>query len=76
MPMILYSFLEQYDLSGKTIVPFITSGASGFSGTIGTMQELQPGANVVENGYSITRNRMEEAPAGVAAWLKELGYLN
>lgn len=26
MPMIVYSFLEQYDLSGKTIVPFITPG--------------------------------------------------
>lgn len=74
MPMIVYSFLEQYDLSGKTIVPFITSGASGFSGSIQTIQRLQPNATVVENGYSITRNRMEEAPAGVTAWLTELGY--
>ena len=31
MPMILYSFLDDYDLSGKTIVPFVTSGGSGFS---------------------------------------------
>lgn len=32
-PMIIYSFLEAHDFSGKTIVPFATSGGSGFSGS-------------------------------------------
>ena len=30
--MAVYSFLEEYDLAGKTIIPFVTSGASGFTG--------------------------------------------
>lgn len=73
MPMILYTFLEQYDFSGKTLIPFCTHGGSGFSRTIRTMQDKQPGAAVIRNGYSLSRSRMERAPSGVAEWLKEIG---
>lgn len=73
MPMILYSFLEQYDFSGKTLVPFCTHGGSGFSRTIRTIQDKQPGATVIRNGYSLSRSRMERAPSGVAEWLKKTG---
>ena len=34
LPMPLYTFLEQYDFSGKTIIPFTVHGGSGFSRTI------------------------------------------
>jgi len=44
MPMILYSFLDDYDMSGKTIVPFVTSGGSGFSNTIRTIESMEPDA--------------------------------
>ena len=37
MPMIIYTFLDEYDLSGKTIAPFNTSGGSGFSGSLDTI---------------------------------------
>ncbi len=73
MPMILYTFLEQYDFSGKTLVPFCTHGGSGFSSTIQTIQAKQPGATVIRDGYSLSRSRMERAPSGVAEWLKEIG---
>lgn len=72
MPMILYTFLEQNDLSGKTIIPFCTHGGSGFSRTIRTIQAKQPGAFVMRDGYALSRDRMERAPSGVAAWLKEI----
>lgn len=74
MPMILYTFLESYDLSGKTVIPFNTHGGSGFSDTIDTIARLQPKARVVESGFTISRSRMERAESGVAAWLTELGY--
>ena len=48
MPMILYTFLDEYDFSGKTIAPFVTSGGSGFSGTIGTIERMEPNAAVTE----------------------------
>ena len=74
MPMILYTFLEQQDLSGKTIIPFCTHGGSGFSRTIQTIQEKQPGARVQKAGFAVYRQNMEAAPAGVTAWLRKTGY--
>lgn len=38
--MPLYTFFEEYDLSGKIVIPFVTHGGSGFSDTIRTIQSL------------------------------------
>ena len=71
--MPLYTFLEEYDLSGKTIFPFTTHGGSGFSQTIGTIEELQPGAEVVQDGLSISRNSVPQAQSDVSEWVSGLG---
>ena len=71
MPMILYTFLESYDFSGKRIVPFSTHGGSGFSGTIGTIADLQPKAEVMRNGYTVSRDVVAEAAPKINAWVKE-----
>lgn len=47
-PRIVQSFLEAYDLSGKTIVPFATSGGSGMGKSASILQKSCPGAHVVE----------------------------
>ena len=73
MPMAMYSFLDELDLSGKTIVPFVTSGGSGFSRTISTIESMESGANVQE-GLSISGSSATEAQAQVNEWLTELGY--
>ena len=44
-PRIIDTFLESYDFSGKTIVPFATSGGSGISGAEKSMKEHCPAAN-------------------------------
>ncbi len=72
LPMPLYTFLESVDLSGKTILPFTVHGGSGFSRTISTIQELQPGATVIEDGLSISRNSVAEAQSAVAEWVQGL----
>ena len=72
LPMPLYTFLEEYDFSGKTIIPFTTHGGSGFSGTIRTIQELQPDATVSEDGLSISRNSVPDAQGNVADWIAGL----
>ena len=72
-PMIMYSFLEQVDLSGKTVVPFNTHGGSGFSDTIETIIEKQPKAQVIKEGLTISRSRMQTAPQRVKQWLSSLG---
>lgn len=71
MPMILYSFLEQHDLSGKTIVPFNTHGGSGFSSTISTIRTLEPEAEVLD-GLSISRNSIQDAEQEIIDWVLEL----
>lgn len=58
-----------YDLSGKTIVPFTVNGGSRFAGTIQTIQQLQPGAAVWEDGLSISRSSVLDAPAAVTEWV-------
>ena len=73
LPMPLYSFLEQTDLAGKTIIPFTTHGGSGFSRTIRTIEELQPDATVVEDGLSISRNAVPDAAPEVTDWIAGLG---
>ena len=73
LPMPLYTFLEEYDFSGKTIIPFTTHGGSGFSGTIDTIQELQPDAQVVQYGLLISRNSVPQAQSDVADWVSGLG---
>ena len=60
LPMAVYSFLEEYDLSGKTIIPFVTSGASGFTGTLTTIQGLQPNADVRTGGFDVKHSKVAE----------------
>ena len=47
-PTIINTFLEQYDMTGKTIVPFFTSGGSGAGETLRYLKPSAPGANWVE----------------------------
>lgn len=73
LPMPLYTFLEEYDLSGKTIIPFTTHGGSGFSRTIDTIAELEPDAQVEEDGLAISRNAVPDAEGEVTDWVSGLG---
>ena len=67
MPMILYTFLDAYDLSGKTIAPFNTSGGSGFSGSLDTIEEMEP------EGLSLGSSEAENCTEAVSQWLEEIG---
>mgnify|MGYP002801427306 CR=1 FL=1 len=74
MPMAIYSFLDEYDLSGKTIVPFVTSGGSGFSRSVEEIEDAEPDAEVLE-GLSLSDSEATDAQRDVEEWLGELGYL-
>lgn len=75
MPMIMYTFFETYDLSGKTIVPFCTHGGSGFSNTQFTIQNMFTDANMLE-GISIAgttaQNEPDTVSNEVSSWLKDI----
>ena len=48
-PRIINTFLESYDFSGKTIVPFCTSGSSGISSSVSALKPLASGATWLES---------------------------
>lgn len=72
LPMPLYTFLESYDFSGKTIIPFVTHGGSGFSRTISTIADLQPNATVLTDGLSVSRNSVPNAAQEAMDWASEI----
>ena len=72
MPMPIYTFLDTYDLSGKTIAPFITHGGSGLSGTPNRIRNEEPNATVTE-GLSIYGSRAASSEDEVLEWLNSLG---
>lgn len=73
-PQIIYTFLDENDLSGKKVIPFNTHGGSGLAGTVETLKEQEPDADVEENALSISRDDMEGCESEVTDWLKEIGY--
>ncbi len=73
MPMIIYSFLDDYDLSGKTVAPFCTSGGSGFSGSIDTIKSMEPEADVLDDGLHIGDSDAGNPDEAVAEWISQIG---
>lgn len=73
LPMPVYTFLEEYDFGGKTIIPFVTHGGSGFSNTVRTISDLQPGAHVSDNTLSLSRNDVADCEEQVSEWAQSLG---
>lgn len=74
MPRILYTFYDTYDLTGKKIAPFCTSGGSGLSGTPGTIAGLEEGAEVLE-GLHISDSSVDRAEETVSEWLNRIGQI-
>lgn len=72
MPMPVYTFLEEYDLSGKTIIPFSSHGGSGFSRTESTIAQMQPNASVSENGLTVSRNDVADSYEDVFQWAENI----
>ena len=79
MPMMVYNFLETYDLSGKTVLPFSTNEGSGLAGTQGTITSKCPSATVLDGlairGQTAQNNRSETERA-VENWLNSSGILD
>ena len=71
-PMIIYTLFDQYDFSGKTIIPFNTHMGSRDGGTYQTIRELAPKAEVL-TGLPVEMSDAENGPAdAVAKWLGSL----
>lgn len=70
-PMAVYTFLESYDFSGKTLVPFNTSASGGFGRSLSGIEDSAAGAEVLE-GLALTEGALEDMSDRVTAWLDGL----
>lgn len=71
MPMALYTFLDTYDLSGKTVIPFVTSGGSGFSRTVSAIETAEPDATLLD-GLALSGDGVDNAGVQIEQWLDGL----
>ena len=75
LPMAVFTFLEEYDFSGKTILPLCTHEGSGLSRTESTITDLFPEATVLD-GLSVRGGNAASAQADVANWITSSGILS
>ena len=69
-PKIIYTFLESYDLSGKTIIPFCTSASSPLGTSASNLHTLAPDS-VWKDGRRFAAGTSQ---ATIEAWLENMGY--
>lgn len=71
-PMPVFTFLEEYDFSGKTVVPFSVYGSSVWGNSISSIKSTLPTATVLE-GYCVQEHAMQNVNTDVSTWLKKIG---
>ena len=71
IPMAIFTFLEAYDFSGKTIIPFCTHGGGGLGRSMSDIRKLCPNSNVLD-GLAISGGVVHTAGNNVSAWLDKL----
>lgn len=76
LPMIMYSFFDDYDLSNKTIIPFNSHEGIGNGGTYVTIASLEPESKVLD-GLAVNEKDIEkDKTIRVKSWFKELGIIS
>lgn len=74
LPPVMYSFLEQADLSGKQVYLFNTHGGSGNAGTKETIKGILSGSNVSDDNFVVSRDTVADCEPDVLTWLQGLGF--
>ena len=72
IPMPIASFLEEYDISGKTLIPFCSHGGGRFGQSLTAIAKLAPDA-VMHEGLSVHYSGGSTLSEDVAAWLEMIG---
>ena len=72
VPMLMKTFMEAYDFSGKTVVPFCTHGGGGFGRSLESVKEGCKGATILD-GFEVGGSNAANAGADVQAWIDSLG---
>lgn len=73
MPQAMFTFLEEYDFSGKTIIPFATHGGYGVGSSVEDIKKLCPDAKVIEDIFEADREDIGKQIKDTGGWIKGLG---
>lgn len=74
MPMIIRTFYESYDLTGKTIIPFTTHAGSGLADAERLARSYYPD-NTILAGLAVQGTNSQNARSDVEAWLRRIGII-
>lgn len=72
LPMPVLTFVEEYDWSGKTVVPFVTHGTGGLSGTIRDLTAALPEDVTILEPIGVYRPEVDDSQTAVQAWIAGL----
>ena len=72
LPMAVLSFVEEYDFSGKTVVPFCTHGTGGLASTIRDLTAALPGDVTILDPIGVYRPEVDPSRPAVQAWVAGL----
>ena len=72
-PQAVFSFLSQYNLSGKTVIPFCTHDGYGAGGSYGDIADAIDGETTVLDGLAIEAPDVHESADTVVGWLNDIG---
>ena len=72
LPMPVFTFLEEYDFSGKTVIPFTTYGDSGFGRSIHSIKEILSDAAILE-GFAVQEHELEGASGKMTELISRKG---
>ncbi len=70
-PMVIFTFIEEHNLKGKTIIPFTTHGGTGFGSSTNDIKKKLPSVKILE-GISIIGAGDENTKKDIKNWLNKL----
>ncbi len=73
-PMAIFSFIEEYDFSGKTVVPFCAHGIGGLAGSVTDITAALPDSTEVLEPIGVYRPDIDSAQPVINEWLEGLGF--
>lgn len=74
LPMPVLSFLEEYDFSGKTVIPFCAHGTGGLAESVSDLRAALPASAQVGEPIGVYRPEVDGAEPRIDAWLASAGW--
>lgn len=73
-PMAVFSFIEEYDFSGKTVIPFCAHGTGGLAASVEDITDALPDSAQVLESVGVYRPDVDSSQPVINEWLDSLGY--